>query len=153
MLRQFLTGLLRLMIRLPKELFSLSGSCSNHRFQWLFPELWRSGMYSGTSFFRKMHSQKRACISGQQSVFRCGPLSVWRAGAVLCLTATGSYRICTCFPGQSDSYHNRFLCFRQLFRVLLPVQTQDWIGVPLGRHAPLGMPLSTQASIGRREEA
>ena len=101
MLRQFLTGLLRLMIRLPKELFSLSGSCSNHRFQWLFPELWRSGMYSGTSFFRKMHSQKRACISGQQSVFRCGPLSVWRAGAVLCLTATGSYRICTCFPGQS----------------------------------------------------
>ena len=30
-----------------------------------------------------------------------------------CLTATGSRRICTCFPGQSSFYHNRLRTFRQ----------------------------------------
>ena len=31
----------------------------------------------------------------------------------ICLTATGSYRICTCFPKQASFYHNPFWKLRQ----------------------------------------
>lgn len=79
MLRQFLTGLLRSVIRLPKGLFSLASSCSNHRFQWLFPELWRSGMYSGTSFFPEnafpkvcLYIRSAVCISLRPAVCLAG---------------------------------------------------------------------------------